>query len=235
VSGFAVAARGLAKRFGPVVALHPLDFDLARGGVLAVLGPNGAGKTTLLRLLAGLARPSAGAVALGDAGGDRRARRARVGFVGHATMLYGALSARENLVFAGRLFGVRDPARRAGELLDRFELDAAADRPVASVSRGTAQRAALARALVHDPELLLLDEPWTGLDARAAALLEALLRDLAGSRTLVLSSHDLARAARLASDAILLVAGRGRPLDAALLRDPARLSAEVAHATGAPA
>jgi len=226
----AIEARGLAKRFGPVVALHPLDLAVARGRALAVLGPNGAGKTTLLRLLAGLARPSAGTLAVGGEAGSRRARRARVGLVSHATALYPALTARENLVFAARLHGVPDAGLRADALLARFELDAVAHRRAGAYSRGTAQRVAIARALVHEPEVVLLDEPFTGLDARAGALLEGIVRELAGRRTVVFTSHDLPRAAALADDGLLLVAGRGRPLDAAALRDADALARALAEA-----
>lgn len=233
MSGPAVEARGLAKRFGPVVALHPLDLSLAAGLVLAVLGPNGAGKSTLLRLLAGLARPTSGSLAVAGEAADRRARRARVGLVSHATGLYPALSARENLAFAARLHGVADPAARADALLARFELAPLAARRAGTFSRGTAQRVAIARALVHEPAVVLLDEPFTGLDARAADLLEGLVRELsAGGRTVVFSSHDLPRAARLADEALLLVAGHGRALAGAALRDPGALARSVA---GGPA
>lgn len=221
----AIEARGLSRRFGPLVALHPLDLGVPAGCVLAVVGPNGAGKSTLLRLLAGLGRPSAGSLAIGGAGGDRRARRARVGLVAHATLLYPALTARENLRFAGRLFGVADPAARAAELLAAFELEAVADRAVGTISRGTAQRVAIARALAHDPPVLLLDEPFTGLDPRAAERLERLVQALRGRHTVVLASHDLPRAARLADQGLLLVAGHGRALEPAALRDPAALAA----------
>jgi len=234
VSGAAIEARGLARRFGPVVALHPLDLDVPAGRVLAVVGPNGAGKSTLIRLLAGLGRPSAGRVAIGGDGGDRRARRARVGLVAHATLLYPPLTARENLIFAGRLFGVADPSRRAGELLERFELGAVAERRVGGFSRGTAQRVAIARALMHEPALLLLDEPFTGLDPRAAALLEALVRSLAGRHTVVFTSHDLPLAARLADQGLLLVGGRGRPLERAVLADPAALAAAIGQPAAEP-
>jgi heme exporter protein A len=224
VSAAAVEARALAKRFGRVVALHPLDLTLAAGRVLAVLGPNGAGKSTLLRLLAGLARPSGGTLAVAGEATDRRARRARVGLVSHATCLYPALTARENLAFAARLYGVPEPGARADALLARFELGGVAGRRAGTFSRGTAQRVAIARALVHDPEVVLLDEPFTGLDARAADLLEGLVGELGGRRTVVFTSHDLPRAARLADEALLLVAGRARPLEAAALRDPERLA-----------
>jgi heme exporter protein A len=226
-----IAARGLTKRFGPWTALHALDLEVAEGTLLAVIGPNGAGKTTLLRLLGGLARPSAGALRVGAVGGDRRDQRRRVGLVAHATLLYPALTARENLVFAGRLFGVADPSARADALLSRLELVAFAERRAGTFSRGMGQRLAIARSLVHDPPVLLLDEPFSGLDTRAAELVEGLLVGLHGEgRTLVLSDHDLARAGRLATAGVLLRSGRGEALPAELMGDPAGL---IAHYRGA--
>jgi len=205
----AIAARGLEKRFGPVAALRGIDLEVSRGSLLAVLGPNGAGKSTLLRLLAGLARPSAGTLRVGPDDPDRRRARSRIGFIGHATMLYPALTARENLLFVGRLYAVPDPARRAAELLEAHGLAAAADRPAASLSRGMAQRLAIARGLVHDPPVVLLDEPFTGLDRAGAGRLATWLRAVQrGGRTAVLVTHDLARAAELADAAVVLVRGR---------------------------
>ena len=221
-----IEARGLTKRFGPWTALQPIDVKVAAGASLGLVGPNGAGKTTLLRLLAGLSRPTRGTLRIGAAGGDRRERRRRIGFVGHETFLYPALSARENLVLAGRLFGLDAPAARAAALLAQLELEAAADRPVATFSRGMAQRAAIGRALVHGPDVLLLDEPFTGLDVRAAGIVEALLVSLReDGHTLVLSGHDLHRTSRLATSGLLLVSGRAWEIDAAILGDPDRLEA----------
>jgi len=208
----AITAQGLAKRFGPVVALAGIDFAVPAGRVLAVLGPNGAGKSTLLRILAGLTRPSAGSVSMGTgaaAAGDRRHGRGRVGYVGHATFLYPNLSARENLVFAGRLYGVADPHARAAALLAEQGLEPIAERTAGSFSRGQAQRLAIARGLVHDPPVVLLDEPFTGLDPTSADRLGAHLRSLAGGgRAVVLVTHDLAQAAALGDRALLLVRGR---------------------------
>jgi len=204
-----IEARGLEKRFGPVAALRGIDLEVARGSLLAVLGPNGAGKSTLLRLLAGLARPSAGFLRVGADEPERGRARGRIGFIGHATMLYPALSARENLLFAGRLYAVPDPAARAAGLLEEHGLADAADRPAASLSRGMAQRLAIARGLVHDPSVVLLDEPFTGLDRAGAGRLATWLRAVQqGGRTAVLVTHDLARAAELADAAVVLVRGR---------------------------
>jgi len=205
----AVAVEALAKRFGPVVALAGVDFSVPAGRVLAVLGPNGAGKSTLLRILAGLARPSAGRVRIGADAGDRRHVRGRVGYVGHATFLYPSLTARENLVFAGRLYGVADPGARAATLLAEQGLEALAERPAGSFSRGQAQRLAIARGLVHDPPVVLLDEPFTGLDPTSADRLAARVRALAAAgRAVVFVTHDLAQAAALGDRALLLVRGR---------------------------
>ena len=149
----------------------------------------------------------------------------------HETLLYPVLTARENLRFAGAPLRSRGSPGEADALLERFELGAVAERRVGTFSRGTAQRVAIARALVHEPAVLLLDEPFSGLDARAAERLEALLRGLAGQCTVVLASHDLPRAARLADQGLLLAGGRGRELGAALLRDADALAAAVAQAT----
>jgi len=206
---WAIEARGLEKRFGPVSALAGLDLSVPGGASLAVVGPNGAGKTTLLRLVAGLARPTAGTLQVGPPERDRRARRAGVGYLGHATLLYPALTARENLVFAGRLQGLADPEARAEAGLGEHALEAFADRPVGEFSRGMAQRVAIARALVHEPPLLLLDEPFTGLDPDAAEALAARLARLhdVGGRTVVLVTHDLARAAAFAERVVVLRRG----------------------------
>ena len=204
----AIAAESLEKRFGHAVALRDVDLEIPAGASLAVLGPNGAGKTTLLRLMAGLVRPTAGSLRVaGHRAGSRRAR-ARVGWIGHATSLYAALTARENLHFAARLHGVSDAAARVDELLADVGLERAADRTAGAFSRGMAQRLSIARGLVHDPEVVLLDEPFTGLDRRAA---ESLAERLAGlrrsGRTLVLVTHDARRAARVADTAIVLADG----------------------------
>jgi heme exporter protein A len=224
--------RGLTKRFGPLVALHPLDLELAPGATLALLGPNGAGKSTLLRLLAGLARPSAGTIELGGAATTRAARRRGVGLVGHATFLTPTLTTRENLLLAARLFGLPDPAGRAARALADEELEAVAERRAGALSRGLAQRAAIARALLHDPELVLLDEPFTGLDARAAERLSARLEEeKRAGRTLVVATHDLARVAGLADGALVLARGRAARLEGPALREAASLGAASADAT----
>jgi ABC-type multidrug transport system ATPase subunit len=218
-------ARGLAKRFGPLTALHPLDLEVGAGSALAVLGPNGAGKSTLLRVLAGLARPSAGSLEIDGTGSSRAARRRAVGLVGHASFLYPALTTRENLLLAARLHGLADPAARAERALAEEELGAVAGRRAGTLSRGLAQRAAIARALLHDPALVLLDEPWSGLDARSAERLSRRLADLrAAGRALVIATHDFARVAGLAERALALARGRAAWLEGPALGDEASLA-----------
>jgi heme exporter protein A len=214
VSQIEISARSVEKRFGPVAALRGVDLDVEGGRAVAVLGPNGAGKSTLLRILAGLARPTAGSVSIrrGGRAPDGRGRaRAWVGFAGHATLLYPELTARENLVFHGRLQGVVDPALRADQLLDEEGLTPVADRRVRTFSRGMAQRLSIARALVQDPPLLLLDEPFTGLDRRAGdRLSERLQRLRSEGRAILLVTHDLLRASEIADAALILVSGQIR-------------------------
>jgi heme ABC exporter ATP-binding subunit CcmA len=204
-----VTVRGLVKRFGHAAALRGIDLELVRGQALAVLGANGAGKSTLLRLLAGLSRPSAGEVRVQDLPATHRASRARVGYVGHATGLYPTLTARENLIFAGRLYGLSDAGGRADAALAREGLAEVSGRDVGGFSRGMAQRLAIARGLIHDPSLVLLDEPFTGLDRRSAERLDQRLASLRREgRTLVQVTHDPQRAARTCDAALVLAGGR---------------------------
>ncbi|HUF89731.1 MAG TPA: heme ABC exporter ATP-binding protein CcmA [Gemmatimonadota bacterium] len=204
---------GLTRTYGPRVALEDVTFSLAAGEYLVVLGPNGAGKTTLLRTLARLIRPTAGRVWLDEedwlaAPADRQRE---IGVLSHATFLYDDLTALENLRFFGTLYGLSDPAGRGREALATVGLEAAADRRVGHLSRGQAQRVAIARAVLHDPGLLLLDEPYAGLDPRAAGRLSEALAGLArAGRTVVLTTHDLARAPVAATRYLILVEGRTR-------------------------
>jgi heme ABC exporter ATP-binding subunit CcmA len=206
-----VEARGLTRRYGAVRALRGLDLSLSRGEVLLVLGPNGAGKSTLLRTLAGLLRPESGSVAvLGRAltRDDPDARRA-IGLLSHQSLLYDELTLTENLVLAGRLYGLADPLARARLALEAQGLLERADSRPRHLSRGMLQRAAIARALLHDPALLLLDEPFTGLDAVAADRLRALLRTHAtAERGLVIVTHHAAEAWDLATRIGVLVGGQ---------------------------
>src|SRR3954452_25204930 len=185
----AIELDGLARRYGDREALADVTLTLDAGRTLVVFGPNGAGKTTLLRVLATLLRPHRGtARVLGhELPGAGWAVRGHVGFLGHASLLYRDLTARENLRFHARLHGA--PAARVEELLDAVGLSARADDPVHTYSRGMVQRAAVARAVLHAPELLLLDEPTAYLDPHAADLVDPLIGAGSG-RTRVVTSHD---------------------------------------------
>jgi heme ABC exporter ATP-binding subunit CcmA len=192
-----IRARNLGKRYGEKLVLHGVDLELPRGGFLAVTGPNGSGKTTLLRLCAGLAVPTEGEL-------EVDADRARLGYLGHEPLVYRELSALENLDLYGRLYRVPERRERIGMLLERFGIWDARHERVAAYSRGMTQRLALCRTLLHDPDLLVLDEPFTALDAEGAALLDAQLRELAGERTLLVSTHDPARVEPLATARLAL-------------------------------
>jgi len=197
-------AEGLRHAFGTVQALDDVSFTLQPGQTLAVFGPNGAGKTTLLKVLAGLIRPRAGRAQIE---GGRRA----VGWIGHQPQLYDHLTVRENLRFWGSLYDVpeADLERRAADLLARLGLTAHADRPVRALSRGLVQRVAIARALIHDPRVLLLDEPFTGLDRTAAEEFRELLAEQAAAgRVTVLVTHNVEEGTELATDVAFMRAGR---------------------------
>lgn len=228
MSSVRLTGEGVAKRFGRVSALRQVDFEIEAGEAVAILGANGAGKSTILRILAGLSRPSAGrfeaiAVAPPSAGGSSNATgqplsrdllRGAVGYVGHATLLYGELTARENIAFAARLQNHATDRDSLDALLDRFALLDVADRRAGGFSRGMAQRLSIARAIVHEPEILLLDEPFTGLDeASADRLSEQLAQLRAGGRTLLVVTHDPRRAVELTDRALLFHRGEihGRP------------------------
>jgi heme exporter protein A len=199
----------LVKRFGPLTILRELDFKVAQGEFVALLGPNGAGKTTLLRILATLSRPTSGLVRVGSyqLPQSAPALRAHLGVVSHQPLLYGDLTAEENLIFYGKLFNVGQ--ERIQEVLDLVGLAGRSGDLVRIFSRGMQQRLAIGRAILHDPSILLLDEPHTGLDQEAGEILDRVLKDVAQEgRTVVLTSHDLVRAAGLATRVDLLSRGK---------------------------
>jgi heme exporter protein A len=207
-----VQAHDLHFRFGQRPILQGLSLNLQQGEALALFGPNGAGKTTLLRLLATLLQPSKGEVFLDGISLARRSERAkarrRIGFLSHHSMLYERLTARENLRFYARMYGVEDPERRCAALFEQVELVGREDDPVEEYSRGMQQRLALARALVHDPELILLDEPFSGLDPRATLRLGSLLADLARrGKAVLFTSHDLEAGLSMAHRVAILWGG----------------------------
>ncbi len=200
----------LVKRFGPKTVLRNLDFSVQQGEVVALLGPNGAGKTTFLRILASLSRPTLGVVKIAgyELPHQAAAVRRRLGVVSHLPLLYGDLSAEENLQFYGRLYGVEGLARRSAETLQMVGLYDRRRDLVRTFSRGMQQRLAIARAVLHEPDLLLLDEPHTGLDQDACNMLDAVLAEVAArGQTIVMTSHDLARAEDLATRFDVLTRG----------------------------
>ncbi|HEV8686898.1 MAG TPA: ABC transporter ATP-binding protein [Gaiellaceae bacterium] len=194
-----IHAVGLEKRYGAKRVLRNLDLDVEQGGFLLVTGPNGSGKTTLLRLVAGLAAPTGGVL-------EVRAERRDLGFLGHEPLVYRELTALENLDLYGRLYHVPERRERIGMLLERFGLWEARSERVATYSRGMQQRLALCRVFLHDPSLILLDEPFSGLDAEGAELLDRELAELRASATFLVSTHDPERLAPLASDQLRLAA-----------------------------
>jgi heme exporter protein A len=219
----ALELRALTRRYGERLALADLSFTLEAGQTLAVLGPNGAGKTTLLRLLATLLRPHSGEIrVLGHSlPQESWAVRGRIGLLGHEPLLYRELTARENLAFHAGLHGVE--AGRAEQLLATVGMERRADEPLRTLSRGMVQRVAVCRALLHDPELLLLDEPRANLDPAASELVEPLIGRGSG-RTRVIVSHDPAGALAEADLVLGLVRGRVRVLAAPDQLDGAALA-----------
>jgi heme exporter protein A len=197
-----IEVKQLVKRFGLKTVLRGLEFSVAPGEFVALLGPNGAGKTTFLRILASLSRPSMGEVRIAGykLPGQAAAVRARLGVVTHFPLLYDDLTAEENLRFFARLYGLNDYQARLTEVLTLVGLEARRRDLVRTFSRGMSQRLAIGRALLHDPDVMLFDEPYTGLDQDASSMLDQVLRTVASQgRTVVMTSHDLARAEDLAT------------------------------------
>lgn len=205
----AVEIEGVWKFYGDYPALRDIGLHAEPGTCLALIGRNGAGKTTLLRIMAGFSQPGKGRVRIfGGSPRDTGTRR-RMGFIGHGISVYDELSALENLTLFGRLYELPDPRRAAEEWLERTGLAHVRDGLVREFSRGMRQRLAVARAFLHDPDVLLMDEPFTALDDRAIAVLQRLLREArAGGRTMIMSTHQLREALELATDVALLNRGR---------------------------
>ncbi len=206
-----ITVKKLIKRFGPKTVLRGLDFQVDAGEFVALLGPNGAGKTTFLRILASLSRPLAGTVQIAGYSlpGQAAAVRQRLGVVSHLPLLYGDLTAEENLRFYGRMYSLPNLDSRIQAVLDLVGLLKRRRDLVRTFSRGMQQRLAIGRAVLHDPEVMLFDEPHTGLDQDACNMLDSVLREVAArGRTVVMTSHDLARAADLASRFDILSRGK---------------------------
>lgn len=197
-----IVVQKLVKRFGLKTVLRGLDFEVDQGEFVALLGPNGAGKTTFLRILATLSRPSMGGVSIAGYALPHHtaAVRARLGVVSHQPLLYADLTAEENLRFYSRMYGLEDWKNRIDEVLELVGLSNRRRDLVRTFSRGMQQRMAIGRAVLHDPDVVLFDEPHTGLDQDACDMLDKVLRDVAArGRTVVMTSHDLARIEDLAS------------------------------------
>ncbi len=197
-----IVVRSLVKRFGLKAVLRGLDFSVEPGEFVALLGPNGAGKTTFLRILASLTRPSLGEVKIAGYQLPQQAAEVRrlLGVVSHLPLLYNDLTAEENLRFYARMYSLPDETQRIGEVLELVGLAERRRDLVRTFSRGMQQRLAIGRAVLHDPEVMLFDEPHTGLDQDACEMLDTVLREVAArQRTVVMTSHDLARVGDLAS------------------------------------
>ncbi len=210
----AISATGIRKDYGDRAVLRGIDLTVSWGEIAALFGANGAGKTTLLRILAGLARPDAGTAHIAGRSMARRGARARrlVGFAGHQTMLYGDLTCRENLAFYAKLYGLTDPTHRIAQVLEQVDLSDRLDRRVRTLSHGMQKRLAMARALLHEPAVLLLDEPESGLDARSVDALGELLKNwTASGRSALLTTHSADVGLAWADRALTLTGGRMEP------------------------
>lgn len=206
-----IGASGLVREYGPVVAVDGIDLSLGEGEFLSIFGPNGAGKSSLLGMLGGALRPTQGTVSIRGEPLDFSVEdwRGKIGVVSHKGFLYAHLTAEENLRFYGKLFGLDDLDERVPERLARVGLTDRAKFEARQLSHGMRQRLSLARALLHDPDVVLLDEPYTGLDPSASTVLRDVLRDLRdGRRTVVMVTHNLGEGLKLATRVAIQVAGR---------------------------
>ena len=206
----AVEVRHISKVFGSRKAVDDVSFELPEGAFLSIFGPNGAGKTTLLRVLATLARPTGGEafVAGIDIKENPDEAREHIGLISHQSMLYPDLTAEENLLLYAQLYGVEDAQARVDDLLAAVGLSHRKLDLVRTFSRGMTQRVSIARALVHDPDVVFLDEPYSGLDPHAVEIFDSLIEDVRGDRTFVMVSHDLAKGFSMCTHALVLARGR---------------------------
>ncbi len=223
-----IRAEGLSKIFGRRKVLQDINFELEKGEFLTIIGPNGAGKTTLIKILATLVLPSSGSVSIDgfDLRKDSVSIRERMGLISHNPLLYGDLTAYENLLFYGRMFGIKDLEARISQLLEKVELGHRKFDVVRTFSRGMQQRLSIARVLLHNPSILLLDEPHSGLDPHATDILDDLLENLKREdRTFIMATHNLEKGLEHATSILILSQGRvvfqgeKRDLDIANLRE----------------
>jgi len=230
----ALEVEGLTRIFGARKALDGVDFRLPEGAFLSIFGPNGAGKTTLLRTLTTLQNPSSGtAKVLGlDVVKDAVELRNRIGLISHNPLLYPDLSAEENLLFFADMYGVEDPAARVRELLESVELLHRRFDLVRTFSRGMLQRLSIARALLHRPDVLFLDEPYSGLDPHAMDILDHLIAQIRSQHTFVMVSHDLGKGLELCSHALILAKGRVVRFDEKADIDDEKFAAEYRSIVG---
>jgi heme exporter protein A len=229
----ALDSKEIEKKFGYSYAVRNITLQVRRGEFVALFGSNGAGKTTFLKVAAGLMRPTKGSLSIEgfDVGTDAEETRRRIGFLSHNTFVYRDLSPLENLKFFCRLYGVSDSEDRLLGLLKRVDLAQRAREPVRAFSRGLQQRVGIARALLHDPSLILLDEPYTGLDAKAAQTLNDILDEAARSgKTIILTTHDIDQGLRAATRALIL--DRGKIVHDGPARDIAVRNAYVRYIHG---
>ena len=230
----ALKVEGLTRVFGARKALDGVEFTLPSGAFLSIFGPNGAGKTTLLRALTTLQNPSSGtAKVLGlDVVKDAVELRSRIGLISHNPLLYPDLSAEENLLFFADMYGVEDPKARVAELLDSVELAHRRFDLVRTFSRGMLQRLSIARALLHRPDVLFLDEPYSGLDPHAMDILDHLIAQVRTQHTFVMVSHDLGKGLELCSHALILAKGRVVRFDEKTDIDDEKFAAEYRSIVG---
>ena len=206
----AVETHNLTKAFGTRKAVDDVSFQLPKGAFLSIFGPNGAGKTTLLRMLSTLSRPSYGKASICgiDLKENPDEARSLIGMISHASMLYPDLTAEENLLLYANLYGVEDPQSRVAHLLDSVGLSHRRLDTVRTFSRGMLQRASIARALVHDPRVVFLDEPYSGLDPHAVEIFDQLIDSAREDRTFIMVSHDLAKGFAMCTHALIMARGR---------------------------
>lgn len=207
----AIRVSGIRKHFGNLQAVRGIDFELEKGEFLTIFGPNGAGKTTLIKMLSALTRPSGGEafVAGYDVTEGHPAMRREIGVISHASLLYADLTPLENMLFYGKLYGLPQPEERAKEVIDEVGLKPRMHDRVRTFSRGMVQRLSIARAILHNPSILFLDEPYTGLDLHASVLLRDQLRALhTEKRTVVMTTHDFSRGLEMADRVAVQVKGR---------------------------